>query len=123
MVSEIGNISPEYQLKLIETVAPYLASQEQSDELSKGLQIYKRMRKKRHLGHRELIFRTQFGKVLETQWENVREVGQKMAREAGIQDLELAAELGLLELHTFSETDSESRRSELVITPKSWTTR
>jgi hypothetical protein len=114
MASKIGDISPRHQLRLIEMVAPYLTSQEQFNELSLGLQAYKKIIRRKHPGRQELILRNRFERLLKEQWENVREVGQRIAREAGAESITRAVELGVLELHTFEGTDSEEEVTRFI---------
>lgn len=114
MASEVGYISPKHQLRLIEMVAPYLTPHEQFNELSKGLQVYRKIIRRKHPGRQELILRNRFERLLKEQWENVREVGQRLAREAGAASIARAVELGLLELHTFKGTDSEEEVANFI---------
>jgi hypothetical protein len=114
MASEVGHISSEYQLKLIEKVAPYLTSHEQFTELSEGLQLYREIIGRKHLGHKELILRHRLEGLLQDQWEKVREVGQNIADVAGASSLSDSIDLGLLELHTFKRSDSHEDVAEFI---------
>ena len=113
--AHVGDLSPRHQLRIIEGVAPFLMSGEESRSLIEGLQAYKGPARTKRRTREQLLRSKKFEALLKQQWEHVKQVGQSKAREAGLTLLEPATQLGLLELHCFEGTNTPEGVSELII--------
>jgi hypothetical protein len=108
MISRLGDSSLKQQLDLFEMVVPYLAPEDSAAELLAGLERYKRLVRQRTIrNRRDQLFKTGFQRILAKYSDDIKDKATELARDAGIDSINLAVESGLLELHTFKGTDDE----------------
>jgi hypothetical protein len=102
--------TPDQQLKLLEIVVPYLASEQDARGVQASLAEYKHGFPDRSR-HQRRALQKQFPRLLAQQWKTVEKTAIELAKQAKADSIERAVQAGLLELHTFEGTD----RDEVVL--------
>lgn len=95
-----------YRVDLLEKVAKSISSEDSAKRLLTLWSQYRELSKKKYLNKQELIRKNQFERLLAQNWDQAGDVANKMVKESKIEKLNQAIDLGLLELHTFKDTDT-----------------
>ncbi len=110
MLSEIldftrigANSSPQAQVDLFEaafggSLEGFFGSKEEAEQFKDFLRQYKSLLKKRRLSKPELLLRGKIGAGIRKAWNNIREVMEARASDAGMDELVRASKDGLLDL-------------------------
>jgi hypothetical protein len=106
MASRFGNLPLDYKLKVLEQVTPFISSQNESKNLVNFFDSFRKLTKKRFLNRSELILKKQFENMLNSQWEEMQKVASIIIQNSKIEELDRAIKDGILELHTFKNTNT-----------------
>jgi len=113
MVLRQREFSPDQQLKLLETVVPYLVSEQDARGIQAFLAEYKHGFPDRSR-HQRRALQKQFPRFLAQKWKTVEEAALKLAKQAKADSIERAVQSDLLELHTFEGTDRDQVVLEFI---------
>ncbi len=114
MVSRQRDFSPKQQMQLLEKVIPYLASEKDARVLLKFLKTIKKKSQTKHLSRQDRTVQASFQQLLAGQWEAVKQKAIEIAKDSGFDEIERGVRAGLLELHTFEETDTDETVLEFI---------
>ncbi len=106
MASQFGNLPLSYRLRVLEQVTPVISSHTGSEKLVDFFSSFRELSNKRYLSSKELVFKKQVEKMLNSQWDEIQQVASKIIQNSRIGELDKAIEDGILELHTFKNTNT-----------------
>src|SRR5258706_1498426 len=106
MASQFGNLPLSYRLRDLEQVTRVISSHTGSEKLVDFFSSFRELSNKRYLSSKELVFKKQVEKMLNSQWDEIQQVASKIIQNSRIGELDKAIEDGILELHTFKNTNT-----------------
>jgi len=114
MASRFGNLPLDSKLKVLERITPLITAQAESEKLAGLFGNLRKLLNKNHLSRDELIIKNQFIKMLNSQWEKIEEVMNKIVQDSHINEFDVALEKGVLDLHTFQNTDTNDAAANFM---------
>jgi hypothetical protein len=90
----------EKKYELLKTINSFEADEEATREIERWLDLYEKVRRKRHTRRGELSFRL-FNKWLDRAWEDGKNLAKRLIDEGGGEGVVHAVDLGLLRIHEF----------------------
>lgn len=103
-ITEAGALPHALQLRVIELVAPHLAPLDGGDVVS---QVLRQSREKRYRTTREIVAQKQLEAMIDKQWPQILQIGQQVATQVELPQLEYAINQGLLKVHRFRGMDTQ----------------
>jgi len=76
---------------------------------------YKKLLSKKHLGSREIIAKKQLERFFEDNWTEIKKTAKNFIDLSQIEQLNLATQTGILELHKFQNTDQDRATIDFMI--------
>jgi hypothetical protein len=114
-ISRFNNFPLNLQLEFFEKIIPFLSSRNNAQKLSASLKDYRKILQKEKLDIHELQLKNEFERKMEQNWKDIAEQTNKFVQESQINQINSAMKAGVLELHEFKNSDSDSGALDLMI--------
>ena len=115
MASRIGDLPINSRFTFLERVIPFLTAPDGGTSLLSRLAEYKKLLSKKHLGSREIIAKKQLERFFEDNWTEIKKTAKNFIDLSQIEQLNLATQTGILELHKFQNTDQDRATIDFMV--------
>jgi hypothetical protein len=115
MTKRVANVPLQQQLFIIESVAPFVSTENSTNNVLQLKEIIKSISSKKHKTPQEIIILNKIETQLKNSWDKVKEMINKIEQESKIEELNRAIKAGLLDLHVFKGTDNDDTAIQFFI--------
>ncbi len=115
MLEIASDIPFRQKLSVLERVAPFMTSSIKAQELSEGIQVFRRLTSKKGRSPKIILQTREIERTIESQWEDVKSTAQAISTSAGMEQLDRAIDAGVVEVHSFEGTDNPNVAIEFII--------
>lgn len=114
-IQSVGNLSKDQQMDLFESLVSSMVSDAvKVAAILKLLQVYRQVSRKKYRTRNDILLQRQVGVAIESGWADLKRTIDQITEQSGINGIVQSVEAGLLDLHIFQSTDTESQVAEFL---------